>query len=147
MILFPCKLWDRLIPQAVLTLNLLRRANANPSISAYEYVNGEFDYNKMPLAPMGCAVQIYESPNNRHTWAPHSTDGWYLRTSAEHYRSHVVFVKKTRSERISDTVHFDHAHITQPTVTPTDVIVKALQDLTQAIKESHNPKEKSRWAH
>jgi hypothetical protein len=139
---FPMQLWDRLIPQAVLTLNLLRRVNANPSISAYEYVNGEFDYNKMPLAPMGCAVQIYESPNNRHTWAPHSTDGWYLRTSAEHYRSHVVFVKKTRSERISDTVHFDHAHITQPTVTPTDVIVKALQDLTQAIKESHNPKGK-----
>lgn len=82
---FPMQLWDRLLPQAVLTLNLLRRANAKPSISAYEYVNGKFDYNKMPLAPMGCAVQIYESPNNRHTWAPHAVDGWYLKTSPEHY--------------------------------------------------------------
>jgi hypothetical protein len=51
-----------------------------------------------------------------------------------------VFIKKTRSERISDTVHLNHAHITQPTVTPTDVIVKALQDLTQAIKETPNLK-------
>lgn len=139
---FSMQLWDRLIPQAVLTLNLLRRANANPNISAYEYIHGEFDYNKMPLAPMGCAVQIYESPNNRRTWAPHSTDGWYLRTSAEHYRCHVVFVKKTRSERISDTVHFDHKHITQPTLTPTDIIVKTLQDLTNTIKRTNNPKGK-----
>ena len=81
-------------------------------------------------------MQIYKSPNNRHTWAPHSTDGWYLRTSAEHYWCHVVFVKKTQSERISDTIKFNHAHITQPTVTAMDIIVKALQDLTQSIKET-----------
>jgi hypothetical protein len=85
---------------------------------------------------MGCAVQLYESPSNRHTWAPHAVDGWYLRTSTEHYRCHVVFVKKTRAERISDTVHFNHAHITQPIVTPTDILVKTLQDLTQTIKNT-----------
>ena len=136
------QLWDRLVPQAVLTLNLLRKANANPSISAYEFVHGKFDYNKMPLAPMGCAAQVYESPHNRKSWAPHSVDGWYLRTSSEHYQCHVVFIKKTRSERISDTVHFDHEHITQPMVTPTDLIVKTLQDLAQTIKNAPNLKGK-----
>jgi hypothetical protein len=61
---------------------------------AYEYVNGKFDYNAMPLAPLGCGVQVHESPKRRLTWAFWTHDGWYLRTSPEHYRCHVVFVKK-----------------------------------------------------
>jgi hypothetical protein len=60
---FPMKLWDKLLPQVILTLNLLRQSNVAPTISVYAYVNGPFDYNAMPLAPMGCAAQIYESTN------------------------------------------------------------------------------------
>jgi hypothetical protein len=60
--LFPMPLWDRLLPQAVLTLNLLRQANADPKILAYKFVHGKFDYNKMLLAPLGCAVQVHEHP-------------------------------------------------------------------------------------
>jgi len=75
---------------------------------------------------MGCAAQIYESTSRRKTWAENSIDGWYLRTSTEHYQSHVVHVKKTRSERITDTVWFKHKYITQPKVTPVDHIVKAI---------------------
>ena len=33
---FPLPLWDRLLPQTILMLNLLRQANADPTISAYE---------------------------------------------------------------------------------------------------------------
>jgi hypothetical protein len=58
---FPIRLWDRLLPQAILTLNLLRQANAVPTVSAWQYVHGNFDYNKMPLALMGCAVNLYQS--------------------------------------------------------------------------------------
>jgi hypothetical protein len=50
---FPPYLWDLLLPQAELTINLLRQATANPKISAWEYVNGPFDFNKTPLAPYG----------------------------------------------------------------------------------------------
>ena len=60
---FPMSLWDRLLPQAELTINLLRQANANPNLSAYAYLHGPFDYNKMPLAPMGCRVQVHEKPD------------------------------------------------------------------------------------
>ena len=35
---FPMNLWDRLLPQAVLTLNLLRKATAVPTVSAYQYI-------------------------------------------------------------------------------------------------------------
>ena len=131
---FPMRLWDKLLPQTILTLNLLRQSNVAPMVSAYQYVNGSFDYNKTPLAPLGCAVQLFESNTRRGTWAEHSTDGWYIGTSMEHYRCHRIYVKKTRSERISDTVFFKHKYITQPTVTPADTIVKALNDLTNALK-------------
>jgi hypothetical protein len=133
-------LWDRLLPQTVLTLDLLRQSNVAPTISAYQYVNGAFDYNKMPLAPMGCAVQVHENSERRGTWAANSSDGWYLRTSPEHYRCHVIYSKNTRSERITDTVHFKHKYITEPTLTTEDTIVKALNDLTQALKERRNKK-------
>eukprot|EP00804_Cyclotella_cryptica_P021956 CCRYP_000903-RA/>CCRYP_000903-RA protein AED:0.16 eAED:0.16 QI:0/0/0/1/1/1/4/0/960 len=73
---FPLKLWDKLLPQAEITLNLLRQSNATPTVSAYAHLNGPFDYNKMPLAPMGCNAQVHEKTDSRGTWAFHSVDGW-----------------------------------------------------------------------
>jgi hypothetical protein len=131
---FPMRLWDKLLPQRILTLNLLRQLNVAPTVSAYAYINGPFDYNLMPLAPMGCAVQMHESTNRRTTWAENSINGWYLRTSPEHYWCNVIHMKKTRSEQISDTVWFKHKYITQPHVTAADQIVKAINDLTCALK-------------
>jgi hypothetical protein len=108
--------------------------------SAYQYVNGPFDYNKMPLAPLGCKVQMHESANRRKTWDPRALHGWYLGTSPEHYRCHIIFCQKTRSECISDTVFFQHKYITQPIVTPEDQIVKAIGDLTSTLKQRKNTK-------
>jgi len=137
---FPVHLWCRLIPQAILTLNLLRPSNVASKVSAYAYVHGEFDYNEMPLAPMGCAVQVYETPHRRKTWAEHSVDEYYVGASPKHYRCHEVWVVKTKSERISETVFFKHKYITQPTLTSEDIIIKALQDPKHAIKGTHNVK-------
>ncbi len=49
---FLMQLWDKLLPQTVLTLNLLQQLNVAPTVSAYQYVQGHFDYNRMPLAPI-----------------------------------------------------------------------------------------------
>ena len=94
----------------------------------------------MPLAPMGCAVQFHIKPGRRKSFGEHSADGWYLRTSPEHYCCHVVFIKSTRMKQITDTVFFKHKYITQPTVTPADAIVKAYHDLTAAINGIKNTK-------
>ncbi len=135
---FPMKLWDRLLPQTILTLNLLMQSNAVPTVSAHQYVHGQFNYNAIPLAPLGCAVQMHEAPTKSRTWAENTTDGWYIQTSPEHYRCHKIYTKKTRSMRISDMVWLKHKYITQPTVTPADMISKALTDLTQALKGKTN---------
>ncbi len=82
---FLMRLWDKLLPQTILTLNLLRQSNVAPTVSAWQYVHGPFDYNKMPLAPMGCAVQIHESSEQRGTWVANTINGRYLQTSPEHF--------------------------------------------------------------
>jgi hypothetical protein len=101
---FPMRPWDRLLPQTILTLNFLRQSNTVPTVLAHQYVHGNFKYNKMPLAPMGCAVQLHQSNTRRASWAENLMDGWYLQTSPEHYRCHVIYVKQTKSKRVSDTV-------------------------------------------
>ena len=53
---FPWSFWDRLLPQTETTLNLLRQSNSTPTVSAYAHMHGNFDYNRMPLAPIGCPV-------------------------------------------------------------------------------------------
>jgi hypothetical protein len=49
-----------------------------------------------------------------------------------------VFVKRTRSKRISDTVFFQHKYITNPMVTHEDKVVKALGDATQTLLKQKN---------
>jgi len=137
---FPNNLWDRLLPQTEITLNLLRQSNATPTVSAYAHMCGPFDYNKMPLAPMGCQVQVHEKTDKRGTWAYHSVDGWYLATSPEHYRTHRCHIKGTNRDRVSDTVQFQHKDITNPTITHHDKIMHALADCAKAIKGLSNSK-------
>jgi hypothetical protein len=140
---FSPSLWDRLLPQTEITINLIRQSNATPNVSAYAHLSGPFDYNKMPLAPMGCEAQVHEKTDKRGTWAYHSVDGWYLFTSPEHYRKHNCHIKHSKSERLSNTVQFQHKRITNPTITHADKVmhalancVKALQGMTSSARNS-----------
>lgn len=48
---FPTHLWCRLIQQAEMTLNMLRPCRTNPKLSAYTALEGEFNFERTPLAP------------------------------------------------------------------------------------------------
>jgi hypothetical protein len=48
---FPLELWDKLLPQATITLNHLRKSRSNPRMSAYIQLNGHYDFNRPPMAP------------------------------------------------------------------------------------------------
>ena len=63
---FPLSLWDRLLPQTKITINLIRQSNATPNV-AYAHLSGPFDYNKMPLALMGCEAQVHEKTDKCST--------------------------------------------------------------------------------
>ena len=53
-------LWDRLLPQVTITLNMLWRSRQNPELSAHEQVDGIHNFELTPLAPLGCKFQIHE---------------------------------------------------------------------------------------
>ena len=48
---FPWSYWDKILSQALLQLNLLRKSNATPTISAHAHLCGHHDYNAMLLLP------------------------------------------------------------------------------------------------
>ncbi|KAL7476168.1 hypothetical protein ACHAW6_002048, partial [Cyclotella cf. meneghiniana] len=73
---FPINQWDELLPQTVLTLNLLRQSNIAPNISAYAYHHGSFDYNqKCHLHPWGALCNsISNQADARHGANIQATD-------------------------------------------------------------------------
>jgi hypothetical protein len=68
---FPMHLWDILLPQAVMTLNMLRTSIINPKISAAKHIFGQYDFNRAHMAPPGTIIIAHETPSRRRTWAPH----------------------------------------------------------------------------
>jgi hypothetical protein len=62
---FPMRLWDRLLTQAEITLNLLRTSCLHPHLSAASHYHGLVDYNKTAFAPPGCKIIFHEKPGNR----------------------------------------------------------------------------------
>ena len=84
--LVPFYLWYRILPQVTMTLNMLRQSRLNPGLSAHEQLYFIHNFERTPLAPLGCKVQIHEKPHKRLTYAPHSVDGWYLGPAMHHYR-------------------------------------------------------------
>jgi hypothetical protein len=93
---FPVHLWDRLLPQAVITLKMLRTSRINPKLSASTHIDGQYDFNRSPKAPPGTRIIAHETSSRRRTWAPHGQDGWYIGPALEHYRCYMVYINKTR---------------------------------------------------
>ncbi len=127
-------LWDLLSPQAKLTVNLLRQATFNPRISTWEYFNGPFDFNKTPLAPVGCRVLIHAKPVTRRSWDYRAKQGFYIGPALDHYRCYKLVKLETKQKVISDTVKFRHAYLQIPVVLADDkmqVMAGALQNAPQ----------------
>jgi hypothetical protein len=51
----------------------------------------------------------------------------------EHHRCYRVYITKTQSTRVSDTVAFQHQYITNPTISPESHVVAAAQQLATAL--------------
>jgi hypothetical protein len=99
-------LWDRLLPQDILTLNMLCTSRINPKMSAATHLDAKYEYNRAPMAPPGTIIIAHEMPNRRRTWDQHGQDGWYIGPALKHYRCYIVYINKTRSERVVEMVDF-----------------------------------------
>jgi hypothetical protein len=103
---FPMHLWDRLLPQTVITLKMLITSRINPKLSESTHIDGQYDFNIAPMAPPDTIIIANETLSRRRTWAPHGQDGWYIGPALEHYQCYTVYINKTRGERVVETVDF-----------------------------------------
>ena len=124
--LFPLQLWCQLLPQAEHTLNMLC---PSPAVSVYAYLWGQPNYNVNPYAPLGCKVEVCLYPGIWETWAPLTASRYNLGHSKETHQCHQIFISGTRHMRVCDTVFFKHKHLTVPTITPADALMKAADKL------------------
>ena len=81
---FPINLWDLLLQQAELTLNLLRQATLDPSQSAWAYFHGAFNYDATPIGPLGCNIIAHRKTATRNSWDFRSAAGWYVGVALQH---------------------------------------------------------------
>jgi hypothetical protein len=133
---FPLHLWDRLLPQAEITLNLLQTSRLHPQLSAAAHFHGLVDYNKTAFAPPGCKIIAHEKPGKRRTWAPHGQHGYSLGPAMHHYRCQNVYISSTASERIVDTLEFFPHNYQMPQLLKTTPIYGAK---TQYIMKDETP--------
>ncbi|KAI2494253.1 hypothetical protein MHU86_20271 [Fragilaria crotonensis] len=131
---FPLHLWDKLLPQAELTLNLLRGSRLNPKLSAHAQMNGHFDCNRTPLAPPGIRVLVHIKPSERTTWSPYGADGWYTGPALESYGCYTVWLWDTRATRICDTLTWFPTKTTMPLASSNDLILAGVQDIIHALQ-------------
>jgi hypothetical protein len=85
------------------------------------------------MAPLGKIIIAHDTPNRRRTWAPHGQDGWYIDPALEHYRCYTVYIIKTRSERVVETVDFVATEVPLPSPSSRELATQAAKQLTHAL--------------
>jgi hypothetical protein len=133
-------LWDLLLPQAELTLNLLRQAMLNPRISAWEFFQGPLDFNKTSLGLVGCCVLIHAKPATRQSWNFRAEPGFYIGPALDSYHCFKLVKTDTKSQLILDTIEFHHSYLSVPVPSVEDMIIHGLQVVVGAIRGAPPPK-------
>jgi hypothetical protein len=129
-------LWERLLPQAEITLNLLRTSRLHPQLSVAAHHHGLVDYNKTDFDLPGCKIIAHDKPGKQRTWATHGQHGYSLGSALHHYRCQNVYISTTASERIVDTLEFFPHNYQLPQLSSNDRLLMAAKYMTETL---HNP--------
>ena len=132
---FPKFMWDNLLIQTELTINLLIQATLNPIIFAWEYYNGEFDYTEIPLGPIGCNIMIHTTSNKRKSLDQRLREVFSVGPALKHYCCIKAFDGKTKALIITDTAKYLHEYLTQTHIIAEDRMTHAIIFLTAALKD------------
>eukprot|EP00804_Cyclotella_cryptica_P004778 CCRYP_004861-RA/>CCRYP_004861-RA protein AED:0.43 eAED:0.43 QI:0/0/0/1/0/0/2/0/114 len=103
-----------------ITLNIFRLCTTNPRLSTYEAMEGMYSFHATPMAPIGTECMI-------HTSNPHA--------------DRLGAVTDTGVVRLSDTFKILHNSLPTSTISDTDRIVKATQQLKLAIEGKRDASE------
>ena len=85
---------------------MLRRAGVNPKLSSYAVLEGPFNFNKTPLAPVGTKVLVVLEQKHRKTFNTHAVDAFYVGPAMKHYRNYRFFIPETGGYQTSNSAKF-----------------------------------------
>jgi hypothetical protein len=97
---------------------MLRASQINPTKSAYEILNGPYDWNQYTLSPFGCKAVVYKDGNTRGLWASRGVDAFYLGPLKDHYHCNLYYVPDTRAYYVSQLTELFPQHCQVPFMTP-----------------------------
>jgi hypothetical protein len=136
---FPSNRWDLLLPQAELTLNLLR-PGTDPTKLAWECLFGPYNFDATPMGPTGCKVLIHNKAGLRKSWDYRCKEGYYVGPALQHYRCYQVISKDSGALTISDVVKFKHHYLPEPTMSVEDKLLHAVQAINHTLNAAnHQP--------
>jgi hypothetical protein len=79
---------------------------------------------------------VHNKPLKRCTYAEHCKKMFVLGTSTEHYRCWKFWSMATQATQILGAVFFKNKYLTNPSVTPEDLVIATAKNLTQALETS-----------
>ena len=130
---FPIQLWDKMPPQVQDAINLVRCSRINPNNSAYEALEGPYNWNWYPLAPLCTKAVIYEDADTRASWGPYGLVAWLLRPSKDHYQCNLYKVPETKGYCISGSANLFPQHCITPAFTPVTHVQELLTELQDTL--------------
>ena len=69
---------------------MLRTTRINPKISADTYLDGQHDFNKHTMSPLGTKAIAHQNPSQWQSLEKYGVMGWYIGPSFEHYRCYII---------------------------------------------------------
>ena len=125
---FTLNIWDKLLSQCLITLNLLCGSRINPKLSVYYQVYGAFNFNHTSLDSPGTRVLIKK--NQRFKVLGHR---WYAGPSINHHQNVKVWITETFYEQDADTLSCLSYHVSTPHASTDEYTTAAAQDLVTAL--------------
>eukprot|EP00804_Cyclotella_cryptica_P006571 CCRYP_021176-RA/>CCRYP_021176-RA protein AED:0.48 eAED:0.43 QI:0/0/0/0.85/0/0/7/0/757 len=126
---FPNYLWDMLIPQTELTLNLLRQSHTAPAISAWEA------YNNAPSTSMPHPSAPAAVPSSSTTNPTNACPGLFVGAKGSALAQLSNTTAASKLVVIWDTVEFRHDYLAAPTISYEDRLLHAINFLSSYPKE------------
>jgi hypothetical protein len=121
----------------------MRASRIDPTKSAYEILNGPYNWNRYPLAPLGCKAIVYKDGNSRGSWAWGGINAWYLGPSKDHYGCDYYYIIETRAYPISGSTELFPQHCQLPNLMPHQHLRALTDELAKATElASNTPKGK-----
>ena len=111
------------------TLKLPRTARKDPTKSAYEALQGPFDYNKTPMAVLGTKALAFIDPEDRAAWQAHGVDAFVAGRCPLHYRLLEFFNPKTRAYLKTGTYKLYPRHSKVPSISKADRTLLVAQEM------------------